>query len=115
MLGNFSNKKCLLLIFFKINVFKKKMSYISLEWPTVWIQTRPHRLWGLVRTVCKRYKQMALGGNELHKVFTALDKTLLSTKKVKFFLFSNENICCDALLRHLLETLQRRTKILSLG
>ena len=58
---------CRLLIFFKINFFRKILSGISSECQTVWIKIRPNILSGLVsvQTVCKGYQQMTLGGKEL--------------------------------------------------
>ena len=58
---------CHLLIFFKINFFRKIISEILSECQTDWTQIRPDIISGLiwVQTVCKRYQQMILGDKEL--------------------------------------------------
>ena len=55
MLGNFSCFFCRLLIYFKINFFKKKIYQECHWWQRIWIQIRPDILSGLiwVQTVYK--------------------------------------------------------------
>ena len=70
MLGNFTFLFYRLLIFFKINFFKKFLSGIPSDCQTVWNQIRPDIMSGLIwsQTVNNGCQQTTLAGKEINQV-----------------------------------------------
>ena len=72
---------CRLLIFFKINFFKKFFQEYNQRFQTVWIQIKPDDLLGLnwIQTVCKDYQQTTV-----NKTTICLLGCLLTFFKINF-------------------------------
>ena len=97
-LGHFSQFFFRLLIFFKIDFYKKMISRIPSECQTFWIQIRPNVMSGLiwVQTVCKNYQQTTLVDKELTLFILETDKQVLwQSVKIQIKCHISQGLHCE--------------------